>query len=309
MKSIRNACLFSVLALAAMVSSHAANACSLELNHVYTITPYVDDGLSRAERINCALGELHYYSETDGWREMLDRAGRPLEVLDMSGAVTPVGELLVAILRDNTVALRWRGPGDGRFFANDAGHFAFMALNRNGAFLNGLRIGEVSYDNTLGAVRIGIKTNSDEYCEIVSDAEYVLNWQRDLTCFAIPGTATASDNREAAGRAPSIPVLIGGEPEEDACFASGIVNGSALNQRKMVEILAGPGAQYPVIDEVPVAMALTICETHPSNAWEGVVYPGDMRDCAVSTPLPRQPYFGPCKSGWINARSITVTAG
>ncbi len=311
-----------VLAFCTIVamSSGPANACSLETDaSYYGIMPYEDDGLSRAERVNCSLGKLEYYTKAHGWREMRDEQAQPLEAQDMAAVSTPAGELLVLILRDHRVAMRWGGPGNGAFFSEDDNHTAFYALDDKGEPLNGLRIGEVSHDPKRSTVLIGIRTNSAEYCEIETDPEYVLHWDRGWQCYPVPGTVGAESDESRYTGIPltedqgdsglHIPVLVGGESDEDACGAYGEINRKSLNGRGMATVYAGPGAQYPMVDEIPIGSGVTMCETHPSGAWEGVVYPGERPDCGISSPLPRQPYLGPCKSGWIDLRGITQIAG
>jgi len=55
-----------------------------------------------------------------------------------------------------------------------------------------------------------------------------------------------------------------------------------------------------------------VCEEAAGGKWFGIVYspaPGT-QDCGVGTPAAcPHPYRGPCASGWVDARYITVVAG
>jgi hypothetical protein len=58
-----------------------------------------------------------------------------------------------------------------------------------------------------------------------------------------------------------------------------------------------------------------LCDESADGQWLGVVYAEPsggaiMTDCLVSSPVAqRAPYDGPCRSGWIARRFITITAG
>lgn len=190
------ACLGVSFLAAVALWSGASSACQLELDTVYSVTPFVDDGLSRAERVTCALGELHYYDEKQGWLTMLDESGGPLQVRDMAGVLAPTGELLVVILKDNRVAMRWGGPGRGDFFADDAEHRSLHALDEKGERLTGLRIDDVSIDRKTGLIQLGIETESGEHCGITSDDQHDFHWNWE--CGGVSG-----DQQQAALNLPA----------------------------------------------------------------------------------------------------------
>lgn len=106
----------------------------------------------------------------------------------------------------------------------------------------------------------------------------------------------------ATGAPPAVPVQVGDVPELDACVSFGAVTASRLVVR------SGPGRRYPAIDSVANAQGLHLCDA--SGDWIGVVYApgGATTDCGVSVKLAaRQPYAGPCKSGWVHKGRVEVT--
>lgn len=281
-----------------LISPSTASACSLELDHNYTVTPYLDDGLSRAERITCALGDLHYYEAPQGWREMRGADGRPHEAQDMAGVRTPSGELLVHILRYNRVALRWEGPVDEAFFSAAAADLRFSTQRPDGFFLNGVRLRDVVYSEAQGIIPLRIKNNSAEFCETQTGLDLIFRW--NWACSVMPDKPKASQAGASKGRA--VKVHVGGAADEDACSGHGQLNAQSTKGNVSVSVYAGPGAGYPLIDEVAINAAVHICALSPSHAWEGVVYNTAGRDCGVGSPHPKGAYSGTCKSGWIKSR-------
>ena len=177
MTSLLRTCLGTGLLAAVALWSGDSRACQLELDSVYTISPFVDDGLSRAERTDCALGELRYYDEREGWRDMRDDQGEPLRVRDMAGVTTPEGEYLVVILEDRRVAVRRGGPGDGDFFVKTATHWAYYGFDGDGADIKALKLGDVSFDERLRQLRVGIATDDPVLCTEWPDEESRIVWQ------------------------------------------------------------------------------------------------------------------------------------
>ena len=106
-----------------------------------------------------------------------------------------------------------------------------------------------------------------------------------------------------------VPVQIGGEQELDACAALDVVT---LRTGRLA-VRSGPGTRFRVLDRLPRGQHVYSCAVDPAGSdWVGVVYaPGkDSPDCGVSTPVaPRRTYDGPCKSGWVHTRWLSVIAG
>ncbi len=116
----------------------------------------------------------------------------------------------------------------------------------------------------------------------------------------MPVCAVAQDSR---------PVLVGGEAQLDACGAVGQVTGLDPNGDNFLSVRTGPGVEFQRIDRLGPNQLVTLCDN--AGNWHGVVYtlePGI--DCGVSSPQSnRAPYAGPCKSGWVYARYVTLIAG
>lgn len=196
MTSLLRTCLGTGLLAAALLWSESSAACQLELDTVYTITPFVDDGLSRAERVDCALGELRYYDEKRGWLDMRDQQGEPLRVRDMAGVTAPDGEFLVVILEDRRIAVRRGGPGRGDFFVKDAEHWAYYGFDPDGAHIEGLRLGDVTFDRRLEQFHVGIATDDPVLCTDWPDEDSRVVWQ--WHCVEWKDTSKAGGLQQAA---------------------------------------------------------------------------------------------------------------
>lgn len=109
-----------------------------------------------------------------------------------------------------------------------------------------------------------------------------------------------------ARAAESVPVQVGGEPDYDACggtaTVAGLAPGSALNVR------AGPGLDFPVVDRLGPGAAVILCDQR--GDWQGIVFTHAPADCGTGQPvMPRGPYAGPCRSGWVHGRHVRLSAG
>jgi hypothetical protein len=99
--------------------------------------------------------------------------------------------------------------------------------------------------------------------------------------------------------------MVGGDNEHDACGAVGVVLQLA---GKELPVLSGPGADHLRVDGIAPGARVWMCD--PQGAWLGIVYGSPGTNCQVSTPRAvRQPYDGPCASGWVNADHIGLWAG
>ena len=100
-------------------------------------------------------------------------------------------------------------------------------------------------------------------------------------------------------------VTVGGD-DMDACSSMGQVVGLKRDGDNFLAVRAGPGSSQQKLDEIHMGDAVFICDER--NGWMGIVYGG--KRCGVTSPIvPRQTYMGPCRSGWVSARFIEVTAG
>jgi hypothetical protein len=131
---------------------------------------------------------------------------------------------------------------------------------------------------------------------------------KSLVAIAILAGAAAA----SGAAAQSLPVRIGLEgPDTDACAGLGEVRG--LNRRgdNYLSVRTGPRAHLPERDRLRTGRQVFVCQASRDGQWLGVVYSRNPRQhCNVGSPVrsPR-PYSGPCRSGWVNSRYITIVAG
>jgi hypothetical protein len=105
-----------------------------------------------------------------------------------------------------------------------------------------------------------------------------------------------------------VPIMLGGNSDEDACASAGVVAGLSPRGDGFLSVRSGPGGKYTEMDRVYNSNPVSICVSN--GRWTAVVYGGDGRDCGVGSPWPkRKAYTGPCKYGWVSSRYISVTAG
>jgi hypothetical protein len=115
---------------------------------------------------------------------------------------------------------------------------------------------------------------------------------------------------------PTRPVMVGGEPELDACPSLGAVIPLPKGGDGFVAVRAAPTVKARMLDKLMPGRALLLCEDSADGQWVGVVYPEtwggpEVTDCRVSSPAngAARPYEGPCLSGWVARRFVTVIAG
>ena len=117
----------------------------------------------------------------------------------------------------------------------------------------------------------------------------------------------ASAAAQAAAPAP-VPVMVGGNEDVDACSILAQVGGAKTG---LVSVKDGPSAGHAEIDRLANAAYVYACEE--KGDWTGVVYlkGEDMApECGVGSNQPRRAaYKGPCKSGWVRSKWLTIVAG
>lgn len=121
----------------------------------------------------------------------------------------------------------------------------------------------------------------------------------------------------AEAKAPlARPVMVGGEPELDACPSVGAIIPLRKGGDGFVAVRAAPGVKARMLDKLKPGRELLLCEDSADGQWVGVVYPEPaggptLTDCRVSSPVAgaARPYGGPCLSGWVARRFVTVIAG
>ncbi|OJY37406.1 MAG: integron [Rhizobiales bacterium 65-9] len=105
------------------------------------------------------------------------------------------------------------------------------------------------------------------------------------------------------------PVMLGGDPDMDACPSLGQVVGLDPNGDGFLSVRSGPGgSRYREIDRLYNGNKVSVCDRR--GPWYSIVYPADEGECGVGTPWPvRQPYTGPCSYGWVHSRYVRIIAG
>lgn len=110
----------------------------------------------------------------------------------------------------------------------------------------------------------------------------------------------------------SVPVRIGGEAEFDACGAVGKILPPKDGDSAALELRRGPGRRFAVVERLRVGDHVVMCDwtEKEDGEWSGVVISGDADCGGLGSPIAeRQPYRGPCRSGWIPSGSLEVIAG
>jgi hypothetical protein len=111
------------------------------------------------------------------------------------------------------------------------------------------------------------------------------------------------------------PVTIGEDgPRLDACGALGQV---ARAGAKGLAVRAAPFDDARETGRMAEGERAFICTRSLDQKWLGVVIPPPAQDegaepvdCGLSSPVDRkQPYDGPCQSGWVASASIRLIAG
>lgn len=105
------------------------------------------------------------------------------------------------------------------------------------------------------------------------------------------------------------PVTIGEDgPRLDACGAMG--QAVRVGARGLI-IRASPFADAQEVGRLAEGGRAYVCTRSLDQKWLGVVVlPPAPADCGLSEPVERkQPYDGPCLSGWVSSASIRFVAG
>jgi hypothetical protein len=128
---------------------------------------------------------------------------------------------------------------------------------------------------------------------------------------ALAAAALAHVAGAAAPPSPERPVRVGLAGDDlDACLSDGEVTGLDPGGDNFLAVRAVPGTQGRIVHRLGPRHRVHVCEE--AGTWLGIVYSPDDpdRDCNVGSPVPSpQPYDGPCASGWVAARYVTIVAG
>jgi hypothetical protein len=136
----------------------------------------------------------------------------------------------------------------------------------------------------------------------------MLKWTLGAAFAAVLGAAAQA----AAPVIPEVPVMVGGDSEQDAC--GGAYQVVHLNPRgdNFVSLRSRPSTTGRELARLRSGQMGFLCDSSPDHQWEGVVYapPGSDMDCGIGTPITRKrPYRGPCTSGWVSSRFLELVAG
>jgi hypothetical protein len=128
---------------------------------------------------------------------------------------------------------------------------------------------------------------------------------RTLALAILVGALGLAGTAQAQG---SKPVVIGGDPDYDACGSIGQIKGLRADGDGFLSVRAGPGTRYARTDKLVNGDRVYICADRAP--WLGIVYAKDGKDCGVSSPWPKaRPYTGPCRSGWVHRNWVRIIAG
>lgn len=126
-----------------------------------------------------------------------------------------------------------------------------------------------------------------------------------LLLMVVAATASA----QQAERVPRIGLA---GDDLDACLSVGEVTGLNPRGDNFLAVRAEPRAKAREKDRLGPGRLVWLCDE--AGDWIGIVYGEDDRDgpadCGVGTPSATvRPYAGPCRSGWVHSRYVTVIAG
>ena len=101
-------------------------------------------------------------------------------------------------------------------------------------------------------------------------------------------------------------------PETDACPGIGRIALFEPKKGDFTRIYTDSSDSAPIKDRVELSTLVWLCEA--DEGWQGIVYPSgqfqELGDCRVSSPRSEpEPYGGPCRYGWVEAKYIVLTAG
>lgn len=114
---------------------------------------------------------------------------------------------------------------------------------------------------------------------------------------------------EAATKRPKTPVMVGQEEGLDACGSSWMVTGLSSGPSGFVSVRTSPSAKAVELDRLRNRFTVFGCEE--KSGFLGIVYdPKGKLDCGVGSPVAKlMAYSGPCRSGWVSKRFVTLMAG
>jgi hypothetical protein len=111
---------------------------------------------------------------------------------------------------------------------------------------------------------------------------------------------------------PQRAVMVGGQSELDACNTTWKVVGRNPQGEVWLAVRSRPSVAAPQIARLRSGDMVYGCDGTGDQVWTGVViYSADPRiNCGVSSVIVRrQPYRGPCASGWVSRQRLELVAG
>lgn len=108
-----------------------------------------------------------------------------------------------------------------------------------------------------------------------------------------------------------VSIHYGGDEILDACSSFAQVDHLSKGPNGFLAVKDAPNINSGRTDKIFNGQKLWICEESKDGKWVGVVYSSDEKqNCGVSSPVEKKkPYDGPCKSGWVSKKYVTLLAG
>ncbi|WP_428995635.1 SH3 domain-containing protein [Lamprobacter modestohalophilus] len=186
-------------------------------------------------------------------------------------------------------------PGDG-----------FLALRSEPTTKSGRRLVKIPHGTP---IQLGtcLRDQGGNWCQTSYNG--LSGWVFDRYVVPVGGVPSNPGNPRQM-RGADRPVLVGGEPEYDACGGLGVVRGLKPGGDGFLALRSGPSAEARLVSKLREGDAVYLCDDVPG--WIGVVvYPSSpLVDCGVGSPIiPRQPYSGACQTGWVSEKWIELVAG
>ena len=129
----------------------------------------------------------------------------------------------------------------------------------------------------------------------------------DVTLVSRDGQTRQRQHRNISNQRTTVPVMIGGDPDLDACGGTGVIQGISSRGDGFLAVRSGPGTKYKMIDKFyRNRKKVSMCDD--KGKWVGIIYGKDCGE-AYDNIAKRKPYEGSCKSGWIFEKYIKLIAG
>lgn len=132
-----------------------------------------------------------------------------------------------------------------------------------------------------------------------------------LAALALP-VAVAAAAKPPADR----PVMVGGQQDIDACPSVAVIVPLREGGDGFVAVRAAPSLKARRLYKLLPGQEVLLCAASADGQWVGIIYPEplggpDVSECRVSMPIAGKAhaYDGPCRSGWVARRLLTVIAG